>query len=204
MFTGIIETSTPVLERSHDSLTIVRPKVFDDLRKGMSIAINGACLSVAHFDAEKIQFDVLSETFRKTNLGSVQEVNVERAMPANGRFEGHIVLGHVDESTILVEKKQEESGVEYIFELPNAQKKNENAKFQNHIHFLIEKGSITMNGTSLTIGKITDSTFSVFLIPITMEETTFGKMNEGDLVNIEYDYLAKIIIQSQIFHTEKH
>ena len=107
MFTGIIENNSPVVQKTNHSLKIKRPKGFEKLTIGQSIAVNGACLSVSRYDKESIEFDVLSETFRKTNLAETKNVNLERAMLANGRFEGHIVLGHVDDNLALKEIEKE-------------------------------------------------------------------------------------------------
>lgn len=185
MFTGIIETFTPVISTSNNTLVIKNPFHNEQLKIGQSIACNGACLSITSFTDKDITFDVLSETFRKTNLATSTYVNLERAMSANGRFEGHIVLGHVDEVITLLEKKEEESGIEYIFSLPQK------------TEYIIEKGSITLNGISLTIGNITENNFSVFLIPLTLTHTNFGKTQRGDSISLEYDYISKIVLHKK-------
>ena len=183
MFTGIIETTAKATKQTDEKLIISRPTKFKNLTIGQSIATNGACLSVAQYDDKTMSFDVLSETFRRTNLGTTKTVNLERAMPADGRFEGHIVLGHVDGTIELRERISETSGEKFIFSLPSKKK------------YLLEKGSISLNGVSLTLGKITDNTFEVFLIPITLEYTNLGNLAVGEKVNFEYDYVAKIIAQ---------
>lgn len=183
MFTGIVETKTPVVACTYNSLIISRPVEFIDIAIGQSIAVNGVCLSVASYSHDTICFDVLSETFRKTNLSETILVNLERAMPAYGRFEGHVVLGHVDETTTLLAKHKEDSGVEYIFAMPSC------------AEYLVNKGSIAINGVSLTIGSLTPSTFSVFLIPITEAHTNLSDLLISDKVTIEYDYIAKLIVQ---------
>ncbi|HIQ57611.1 TPA: riboflavin synthase [Candidatus Gracilibacteria bacterium] len=181
MFTGIIEDFVPVLKVTESSL-VIKNLFGSDLKIGQSIACNGACLSVSSFTNEEISFDVLSETFRKTNLAETRFINIERAMLANGRFEGHVVLGHIDEVIIFLEKKEEISGIEFIFSLPKNTK------------YLVEKGSICLNGISLTIGNITDQSFSVFLIPLTLKHTNFEKINIGDRISLEYDYLGKLLL----------
>lgn len=183
MFTGIVETHTPLIKKTDNEIIMKRPELFETLHIGQSIAVNGACLSVTKYDDETISFTVLSETFRKTNLGSCHTVNVERAMLATGRFEGHIVLGHIDETIPLLKKQEEISGVEYIFAMPSKKK------------YLVTKGSIGINGVSLTIGNITENTFSVFLIPLTLTHTNLGLLQENEKVNIEYDYIAKLMNQ---------
>ncbi len=185
MFTGIIEATAKVLEKTEKKLVISRPEIFTELKIGQSIATNGACLSVAEFSEKNIAFDVLSETFRRTNLGEISEVNLERAMPANGRFEGHIVLGHVDTTIPLLKKNPEISGTELVFQMP------ENSKY------LVSKGSISLNGISLTIGNIDTQKgeFSVFLIPLTLQHTNLGSIEISEKVTVEYDYLAKLMMQ---------
>jgi len=181
MFTGMIETFVPVKKRTESSLVVQNP-FKEDLTIGQSIACNGACLSVVHFTKGEIEFDVLSETFRCTNLGSALFVNLERAMLAGGRFEGHIVLGHIDEMVFFLKKKEEESGVEFLFSLPKS------------MQYIVRKGSISLNGVSLTVGNITNKTFSVFLIPLTLEHTNLSRLQEGDEVSLEYDYLGKLVL----------
>ena len=173
MFTGIVEAVETVSRINERSITIIRPQIFTSLQIGQSIACNGACLSVTKYDENSISFDVLSETFRKTNLADNMRINMERAMPANGRFEGHIMLGHVDETITLQNKKEEESGVEYIFTMPSK------------TQYIIEKGSLSINGISLTIANCTNTTFSVYLIPITLAHTNLADLKTGDSVNIE-------------------
>lgn len=185
MFTGIVEHCVAVQSKNSNSITLERPERFADLSIGQSISCNGACLSVIHFDNETISFDVLTETFRKTNLGTATWVNVERAMPANGRFEGHVVLGHVDEVVTFLSAHPEESGTEYRFTLPQK------------MQYMVEKGSICLNGVSLTLGSVTHEYFSVYFIPMTLDITNFGKINLGDAVCLEYDYLGKLVLNNQ-------
>lgn len=190
MFTGIIEDTSQIQQKTSSLLRITRPEKFSSLSVGQSIAVNGACLSVSEYDEKSISFDVLSETFRKTNLGDAQKVNLERAMIANGRFEGHIVLGHIDTTLTLLSKKKEISGTELVFSLP--EQKDEQK-------FFVSKGSISLNGVSLTIGNISkeNNIFSVFLIPITLEHSNLGTVSPGEKVTVEYDYLAKLMIQKE-------
>jgi riboflavin synthase len=185
MFTGIIETTAEVLERDDQLLIISRPKIFETLSEGQSIAVNGACLSVKAYDKQSIRFDVLSETFRCTNLGSTKQVNLERAMSANGRFEGHIVLGHVDETTKFLKKQKEHSGVRYRFAIPNRLEK-----------YIVPKGSIAINGISLTLATVDkqEKYFEIAIIPLTEEHTNFRDLEEGDLVNMEADYIWKAVL----------
>lgn len=187
MFTGIIEAQEKILEKTSASLKISRPEIFNDLKIGQSIAVNGACLSVTEFSDAEISFDVLTETFRRTNLGTAKIVNLERAMLSNGRFEGHVVLGHVDGKAKLISRIKEESGEKFVFEI--------SSDLQG---FLVEKGSICINGISLTLGKIFlergTVQFEIFCIPLTLKETNFSTLNVSDEVTIEADYLAKVVL----------
>lgn len=185
MFTGIIESTAEVVEQNKESLIISRPRTFETLCKGQSIAVNGACLSVKQYNEETIRFDVLSETFRCTNLGSAKRVNLERAMRANGRFEGHIVLGHVDKTTKFLGRETEHSGVRYRFAIPKTLEK-----------YFVPKGSIAVNGISLTLATIDKEAqfFEIAVIPLTEEHTNFEDLKEGDLVNIEADYVLKAVL----------
>lgn len=185
MFTGIVEDYSEVLKVTNSSLSVKRPKSFSDLSIGQSISCNGACLSVKSYTDNEISFDVLSETFRKTNLGTSKYINIERAMLSNGRFEGHVVLGHVDETIKLKDIKKDISGIEYVFSLPINKK------------YIVDKGSISINGISLTLCNIKENYFSVFIIPITLEKTNFKYLKIGDLVNIEYDYFGKLILNNK-------
>lgn len=180
MFTGIIEATAKVINKTNTGITIEKPAIFDDIKIGQSIGLNGTCLTVTKFDNEKMSFDVVPETFEKTNLDEAEIVNLERAMPANGRFEGHIVQGHVDGKIKLLERKKEGEGERFIFEKPKEKDK-----------YFVQKGSITLNGISLTIAKDNANTFEVAVIPHTIKETNFKSIKEGDEVNFECDILAK-------------
>lgn len=186
MFTGIIEATARVLERGEASLTLKRPGVFTKLARGQSIAVNGACLSVTEFDADTMRFDVMPETFLRTNFASAERVNLERAMPANGRFEGHVVLGHVDGLLELIQKEEQGNDVRFRFRLLPELKP-----------FVTPKGSITLNGVSLTISALTEELLEVALIPLTLAETTFADLQVGDQVHYEADYFAKLLRQWQ-------
>ncbi len=182
MFTGIVEDKVRVINRSNTGIEIARPKIFSDLQKGQSIALNGACLTLIDFDQEKLKFDIVPETFRRTNLGSAEIVNVERALKADGRFEGHVVQGHIDGFLELLERKKEGEGEFFTFKKP-----------VEYAKYFTEKGSIALNGVSLTIAKEDQDTFGVALIPHTLEITNFGKMKTGDLINFECDIFAKLL-----------
>ncbi len=139
MFTGIIESTAEVLQISDSQIVIARPELFSKLSLGQSIAVNGACLSVVEFDKKSMKFDVVPETFSRTNLGKAKRVNLERAMPADGRFEGHIVLGHVDSQTKLLSRTKEGNGERFVFTLP-----------PEITPFAVEKGSVDSLSKALT------------------------------------------------------
>ncbi len=187
MFTGIIESTAKVLNCNEGSLVLRRPTIFTQLTIGQSIAVNGACLSIVRFDSDSMTFDVVPETFTRTNLSTACVVNLERAMPANGRFEGHIVLGHVDGTAECVNRKKEGNGERFVFSLP-----------RTIAPFVIEKGSITINGISLTIASASDEMFEIAVIPHTLEVTNLGTLQKGDLVNVEADYLGKLLLEKNI------
>lgn len=156
--------------------------MFDDIQMGSSIAVSGVCLSVVEFDAKTMRFDMVPETLQKTKLGQLHSgdtVNLERAMKAGARFEGHVVQGHVEGTGEVVEPG------------PNL-----HIRTQNEIKkFLIHKGSITIDGVSLTIASVTDDGCTVALIPHTMSVTTLGSLRNGDPVNLETDILIRAVLQ---------
>ncbi|MBQ0926511.1 riboflavin synthase [Saccharopolyspora endophytica] len=188
MFTGIveelgtIETVEPLEDGSR--LTISGPVVTQDAKHGDSIAVNGVCLTVVTTEGGAFTVDVVSETLRRSSLKHIaagERVNLERAMALGERLGGHIVQGHVD-GTAVLRDTDEATGLT-SFDLPG------------HLaHYLVEKGSITVDGVSLTVAEIADgepARFSVALIPTTEELTTLGRRAAGDEVNIEVDVLAK-------------
>jgi riboflavin synthase len=181
MFTGIIEAKAKILEITDSTISVEKPGDFDDLKIGSSVCVSGCCLSVIEMNDDFLKFDVMNETWDKTNLRSLSEgdsVNLERALSANGRFEGHIVQGHVDCTGII-----KNEGEVLTLEIPN--------ELQS---LIVQKGSIAIDGVSLTVSDISDSTFSVALIPHTLEQTTLGNLKVGDTVNLEADILGKYMI----------
>ncbi|HLC76062.1 MAG TPA: riboflavin synthase [Candidatus Peribacterales bacterium] len=185
MFTGLIEEVTEVLERTDHNLVIGRPPSFDDIHIGSSIAVSGACLTVSSIDDDAVGFDVHAETWSRTKLGSLRKgdpVNLERALKVGDRFEGHIVQGHVDcvalvtRQSIPVEPLLPFLTIQYPPSLR---------------HLIVEKGSIAVDGVSLTVVSVDDQIFSVALIPETLKRTTLGILKEGDTVNLETDIMGK-------------
>ncbi len=189
MFTGIVEQLGTVtgLERGEDSavLRIEGPLVVADAVHGDSIAVNGVCLTVTGHDETSFTVDVMAETLRRSSLGSLEpgdRVNLERAMAADGRFGGHIVQGHVDGTAVITARRPGDRWETVDFSL------------DPHLaRYVVEKGSITVDGVSLTVTAVSDDGFSVSLIPTTLELTTLGHKGVGDVVNIEVDVLAKYV-----------
>jgi riboflavin synthase len=177
MFTGIITHVVKMDVRAPAILQI--PNIFSDVQIGESIAINGVCLTVDTILSHAIQFHCGSITKKITNLGSSQMVNVERALRVGDSVGGHFVTGHIDTTIRFLQKRRIEKSVIATFSLP----KDRTA--------IIPKGSIAINGVSLTIATISLDTFSVQIIPHTMENTNLHSLQSGDLVNVEFDIFAK-------------
>lgn len=189
MFTGIIEELGAVrsLSARGDSaqLTVVARKVLSDVHPGDSIAVNGVCLTVVSFSAQEFTADVMPETLRKTNLFQLKTghaVNLERALALGGRLGGHLVSGHVDGVGKIREKRSEGNAVLiHISEPPEV------------LRFVVLKGSIAVDGVSLTVAGLSYDSFSVSIIPHTASETTLGHKAVGDPVNLENDLIGKYV-----------
>ncbi|MFM7894116.1 MAG: riboflavin synthase [Actinomycetota bacterium] len=178
MFTGIVEELGSVAARNGSRLRVSCQRVLGGSPIGASIAVNGCCLTVVQMGEGWWEADVSDETFRRTTLGSLKPgdpVNLERPMAADGRFGGHVVLGHVD----LVG--------EVVSPAPDLRVRIG----RDQMHLLVEKGSITVDGVSLTVFALDDDSFQVAVIPHTADVTTLGARRAGDKVNIEIDVLAK-------------
>lgn len=189
MFTGIVEQIGTVEEVTDNAVgrrMVLSAPGIGDLPIGASIAVNGVCLTAVETGDETIAVDVVPETMQRSNLGSlVQEnqVNLELPMPASGRFDGHIVQGHVDGlGTIVAVDRDEDGGVVMTVDTPESLRR-----------YLVEKGSVTIDGVSLTVASLTETGFRVALIPHTLDITTLGLRNPGDTVNLEMDVLAKYV-----------
>ena len=189
MFTGIIEEVGTIrhVQTGGTScvLTVGATKILSDVQIGDSIAVNGTCLTVCRFDAGSFSADVMPETMRRTNLGMLapgSKVNLERALAANGRFGGHIVSGHIDGTGQIRSLVREENAVcVTVMARPEL------------LHYVVEKGSIAIDGISLTVAKVTKQDFAVSIIPHTGAETTLLQRKPGDIVNLECDIIAKYI-----------
>ncbi|OZI12984.1 riboflavin synthase [Bacillaceae bacterium SAS-127] len=189
MFTGIIEEIGTVenVKAGAQSLelAIKANTALEDMKLGDSIAVNGVCLTVTSFTATYFTADVMPETFHATSLRVLirgSKVNLERAMAANGRFGGHFVSGHIDGVGTIVSKKRVENALYIDIEFLEA-----------YAHYFLHKGSVALDGTSLTIFAVDDKKLTISLIPHTQEETILAEKNIGDPVNIECDLLAKYI-----------
>ena len=189
MFTGIVEeigaVRTVVSGSEWGSLSIGARQVLEDTRRGDSIAVNGVCLTVTALSRDGFTADVMAETLRRSNLGALkvgEAVNLERALAANGRFGGHIVSGHVDNLGEIVNTKQEGSALWLTLSAPPDVLEQEK-----------KKGSVTLDGVSLTVAERTERTFSVSLIPTTQTDTTLLRKRPGDKINLETDIIGKYV-----------
>ena len=189
MFTGIIEEIGTVnntnMAGGSGELKIAARLVLDDAKLGDSIAVNGVCLTVTRINSSEISFDVSTETLRRSNLGTLKRgnrVNLERALAADGRFGGHMVSGHIDGTGTLMGKREEGNAVIFTFQAPPA-----------IMHYLIEKGSIAIDGISLTITGLSHDSFNVAVIPHSLQQTTLGTHRIGATINLENDLIAKYI-----------
>ncbi|MED1470852.1 riboflavin synthase [Bacillus salipaludis] len=189
MFTGIIEEIGLVsnIQRTGESfvLTVEAKKILDDVHLGDSIAVNGVCLTVTSFTGKQFTVDVMPETVKASSLNSVKrgsKVNLERAMAAGGRFGGHFVSGHIDGTGVIKSKKAFENAIYYEIEAN-----------QEMLNYIILKGSVAIDGTSLTVFGKTEHTFTISLIPHTLSESILGLKGSGDIVNLECDMIGKYV-----------
>ena len=185
MFTGIVEEVGTISKIKSASLVIKADKVLEGTRLGDSIAVNGVCLTVVNIGNNEFEADVMPETKRCSNLSDVKpgdKVNLERAMAANGRFGGHIVSGHIDGEGSILEIKEEDNAFWYAV----------SAK-EEILKYVVRKGSVTIDGISLTVAKVEDDSFYVSIIPHTRKETSLSCKKIGDRVNIECDMVGKYI-----------
>lgn len=189
MFTGIIEEigTVAAIQPSGKSfvLTVDANKVVFDVNTGDSIAVNGVCLTVTSFSKSRFTVDVMPETVKATSLKTVKKgsrVNLERAMAAGGRFGGHFVSGHVDGIGVIKGKKQLENAVYYEIEAD-----------PELLKYIMLRGSVAVDGTSLTVFGVSEDSFTLSLIPHTLSETVLGMKGKGDIINIECDMIGKYI-----------
>ena len=184
MFTGIV-IEQGVVEHAPPQLVLRAPQVAADVAIGDSVAVDGCCLTVTAVDGPRLQFDAVPETLRRTTLGGFapgSTVNLEPALRAGDRMGGHVVQGHVDGVGELVSPEPEGDAVNLTFAAP-----------EPVLRYVIEKGSITVNGVSLTVTGFDEATFSVSIIPHTREVTNLGGLEPGDRVNLEADIFGKYV-----------
>ncbi len=188
MFTGIIETLGEIKDIQKEGTNIhfdISSPITSELKIDQSVAHNGVCLTVVHTQGDVFRVTAIEETLQKTNLGDWavgRKINLERCMPANGRFDGHIVQGHVDQVG-TVEKIEDQQG-SWLFDIAYDSSKG---------NVTVEKGSVTINGTSLTCFNSRPGRFSVAIIPYTFEHTNFHQLKVGEKVNLEFDIVGKYI-----------
>jgi riboflavin synthase len=188
MFTGIIESVGEVvgIEPKGTNLTFtIRSVLAPELKIDQSVSHNGVCLTITDVLPDGYRVTAIDETLQKTNLGEWKvgtKVNLERCMPANGRFDGHIVQGHVDQTAVCTQVQSQDGSWLYDFEYDAASG-----------NLTVEKGSISVNGVSLTVFNSTDNTFRVAIIPYTYEHTNFHALKAGDKVNLEFDIIGKYL-----------
>ena len=192
MFTGIVEEVGRIItaDRKGNSarLKIEAEKVLEDIKIGDSIAVNGICLTVTSFGKNYFTADVMHETLRRSSIGEAAAGSrgepgfLERAMAANGRFGGHIVTGHIDGTGTICEVKSDEIAICYSMKAP-----------EKIMHYIVEKGSVAVDGISLTVAKTTQTSFMVSVIPHTAQCTVLAYKKAGDTVNLENDCIGKYI-----------
>lgn len=184
MFTGLIEKVSKVENITFDNYgaKVYYRADFDDVKIGDSIALNGVCLTVTSIEKDIFSADIMKETLNVSNLKSLKkndEINLERALKINSRLDGHIVSGHIDTTAKVIDIKQDGF--------------SKRIKFNCNSDLIIKKGSIAINGVSLTVSEVYENGFEVSLIPKTIEKTNLKNLKIGDIVNIEYDLLGKYV-----------
>jgi riboflavin synthase len=189
VFTGLIEEVGTVIAigsgENGNQLKIAAPRLGKKMRRGDSVAVNGCCLTLTSHNGNELRFDLLEETIARTNLKNLQRgnsVNLERALAANERFGGHFVEGHVDCVAPIISFDKSGSDFRLEIELPD-----------EFAHYVAAKGSIAVNGISLTVAEILPKSFVVWIIPYTKKHTDLDQVEPGDLMNLEFDILAKYV-----------
>ena len=189
MFTGLVETTGTLRQRGSGKIAVLPGKKWNDLVFGESIAVNGCCLTLEKaLPSGELLFHTLEETLRRTNLGQLpigSKVNLERAMSASARLGGHIVQGHVDTASEILELKRLPDGdMELLVALP-----------EEDMPLVVEKGSVALDGVSLTVVEAEKDFFGVRLIPVTLAETSLDSRRPGMLINVEYDIIGRYVIR---------
>jgi riboflavin synthase len=189
MFTGLVEQIGRVVALDaidhRTRLQIAAPRIAAEVKIGESIAVNGCCLTLSSRRGDRLTFDLLEETISRTNLNDLRQnspVNLERALRADGRLGGHFVQGHVDCVSPIIGFDRKAADLRLEIELPG-----------ESVHYVASKGSIAVNGISLTIAEVLSRSFAVWIIPYTKRHTNLDRATTGDLVNLEFDILAKYV-----------
>lgn len=188
MFTGIIETLGLVTQIQTEGTNVhftIKSTISNELKIDQSVAHNGVCLTVVQIEGDEHTVTAIQETLEKSNLGQLQmgnHVNLERCMQMNGRLDGHIVQGHVDQTASCIKREEKDGSWEYRFRYDSS---------TNNV--TVEKGSVCINGISLTVVNSTADEFSVFIIPYTFEHTNLHEVQVGDTVNLEFDIIGKYV-----------
>ena len=199
MFSGIIEEAAQVvaLKKEQENLHITMKCSFThELKIDQSVAHNGVCLTVVSKTDDTYTVTAISETLQRTNLGLLvpgSKVNLERSMLMNGRLDGHIVQGHVDQTAVCTEVKEADGSWYFTFEYPF------NKEMAKRGYMTVDKGSVTVNGVSLTVVNPTNSSFQVAIIPYTFEFTNFNQIKAGTVVNLEFDIIGKYVSRMMAF-----
>jgi riboflavin synthase len=188
MFTGLIEEVGTVIgldARSDNRLKIAAPQIAKNIRRGDSVAVNGCCLTLTSHRGDELAFDLLKETIVRTNLNKLRQnsqVNLERPLRADGSLGGHFVQGHIDCVSPIVAFAKSGADSRLEIELP-----------REFAHYVASKGSIAVNGISLTVAEILPKSFVAWIVPYTKKHTNLDRVKSGDLVNLEFDILAKYV-----------
>ncbi len=199
MFSGIVEEMATLINIEHEQENIhltLRCSFTDELKIDQSIAHNGVCLTIVRLKDETYTVTAMKETLERSNLGSLKigdHVNIERSMTMNGRLDGHIVQGHVDQTAKCVNIEDADGSTYFTFEYPF------NSQLAQRGYFTVDKGSVTVNGVSLTVCEPTNNSFKVAIIPYTKENTNFADIEIDSIVNIEFDILGKYIARLNTF-----
>lgn len=200
MFSGIIEEMATIVAIHKEKENIdfsLRCTFTDQLKIDQSVSHNGVCLTVVRIEDDVYTVTAMKETLDRSNLGLLRigdQVNIERSMPMNGRLDGHIVQGHVDETAVCTKMEDADGSTYFTFEYPF------DKEMAQRGYFTVDKGSVTINGVSLTVCNPTENTVTVAIIPYTRENTNFCDMQIGSVVNLEFDILGKYIARLQSFN----
>ena len=204
MFSGIVEETAVVTAIEHELDNVhftLKCSFVDELGIDQSVAHNGVCLTVVSIKDGQYTVTAMRETLERSNLGQLRvgdEVNVERSMQMNGRLDGHIVQGHVDQTAECIAVEDQEGSHQYTFRYAF------DRDMARRGYFTVDKGSVTVNGVSLTVCNPTEDTFQVCIIPYTFEHTNFHHIHPGTLVNIEFDIIGKYIARMNLLGGSNH